>query len=144
MWFIERTVAATNQGKPKTEFIPMQTAHTNKSKWYPLDFLSLFIFLLTKAAVIWWSMKINIVTSNAGGMAPKTSHHLPLFLLNGLINQPLFGIVGWIFQKLNLYLNKRNILKVKFISYVKLWRDVKFWGVESNHMINYNHCDNCN
>lgn len=31
-WFIDRTVAATNQGKPKRELIPMQIATTNKSR----------------------------------------------------------------------------------------------------------------
>lgn len=32
-WFIDRTVAATNQGKPKTELIPIQIAQINKSRW---------------------------------------------------------------------------------------------------------------
>lgn len=37
-WFIERTVAATNQGSPRSELIPIHIAQTNKSKWYPAPF----------------------------------------------------------------------------------------------------------
>jgi hypothetical protein len=32
-WFIESTVAATNQGKPIIELIPIQSATINKSRW---------------------------------------------------------------------------------------------------------------
>lgn len=31
-WFIDKTVAATNHGKPRSELMPMQIAQTNKSK----------------------------------------------------------------------------------------------------------------
>ncbi len=32
-WFIDRTVAATNQGRPSKELMPIQMAHISMSKW---------------------------------------------------------------------------------------------------------------
>jgi len=40
MWFIDKTVAATNHGKPSKELMPIPIEQTVKSKWYPLDFCS--------------------------------------------------------------------------------------------------------
>ncbi len=37
-WEMERTVAATNQGKPITEHTPSITATTRRSRWYPPPF----------------------------------------------------------------------------------------------------------
>ncbi len=37
-WEMERTVAATNQGKPITEHTPSITATTRRSRWYPQPF----------------------------------------------------------------------------------------------------------
>jgi hypothetical protein len=48
------------------------------------------------------------VTSKAGGIAPNINHHFPLFLSNGFINQPLFGIVGLKIAKI-----RKKILKEK-------------------------------
>lgn len=54
--------------------------------------LSLFSFLLTMTAVICWSMKIRIVTSRAGRMLARYTHHG--FFPKGATNQPRSGRVG--------------------------------------------------
>ena len=33
IWFIDKTVAATNHGMPNTELIPMQIAQIKRSRW---------------------------------------------------------------------------------------------------------------
>ena len=37
-WLMERTVAATNQGRPRMELMTMQTATIRRSRWYPPPF----------------------------------------------------------------------------------------------------------
>lgn len=54
--------------------------------------LSLFSFRLTMTAVICWSMKIRMVTSRAGRMLARYTHHG--FFPKGATNQPRSGRVG--------------------------------------------------
>uniref|UniRef100_A0A6B0UZQ6 Uncharacterized protein n=1 Tax=Ixodes ricinus TaxID=34613 RepID=A0A6B0UZQ6_IXORI len=74
-WVMASTVAATNQGSPRTEQMAMRTESTRRSRWYPHPFLSLFSLRLMMTAVICWSIKIRIVANSAGGNAASVVHH---------------------------------------------------------------------
>lgn len=122
-WVMERTVAATNHGRPITEQMPSITPTMKRSKWYPQPFwegeeeeeeaegcshlqlishmvllvvdgtFSLCSFLLMMTAVICWSMKMRMVHSRAGISVTTAVHHG--FGPSGLMNQPRSSLVGW-------------------------------------------------
>lgn len=118
-WDIDKTVAATNQGKPMMEHTASITPTISRSRWYPQPFCkvevrkseklrdlqkefdlkkccltsSLCSLRLIMTAVICWSMKMRIVQRRAGIDAAKAVHHG--FRPIGLMNQPRSSLVGW-------------------------------------------------